>query len=227
MPKAEKNGPSLKPNVGRAYELMELSFRVAMGMNAIPFTYDTTRRRFAVDPRSPKFVTWFVLMFLGILVELSQITNELIRTAGDENISRSDWCLLCLLWISWWFLTTCHYQVLVKHQQMVDHLNQTLWAREWFSEERLPQTKDHKLVHIHLWFGNLQALGQCFLVAAEGTKNHYIYSNVPEEYRSTVTASIWAAYAFYRVMSNSLAGYFQYFASALHINSCNQILGLR
>ena len=227
MSKNGEKAASHKPNVGRAYELMELSFRVAMGVNAIPFTYDTTQRRFAVDLRSLKFATWFLLMFLGVSIEFTQMMKELIRTAADDKVSRSDWCLLCLLCISWWLLTTCHYQVLVKHYQMVDHLNQTLWAREWFTEERLPQTKDHKLVRIHLWFGNLQALGQCFLVAAEGTKNYYVYSNVPEEYRSILTAAMWTLYAFYRVMSNSLAGYFQYFVSALHVNTCNQILDLR
>ena len=110
---------------------------------------------------------------------------------------------------------------------MVNHLNQTIWAREWFTEERLPPTKDPKLVRIHLWVGNLQALAQCFLVAAEGTKSYYIYSNVPEDYRNTTTAVIWAVYAFYRVMSNSLGGYFQYFTSVLHIYTCNQILGWR
>ena len=227
MSSAPEIRSSSKPNVGRAYELMELSFRVAMGINAIPFTYNATKRRFAVNPHGLKFVIWFFLMFLGISIELTQMMKELIRTAADDTVSRSDWCLLCLLWISWWFLTTCHYQVVVKHHEMVTHLNQTLWAKEWFTEERLPQTKDHKLVHIHLWFGNLQALGQCFLVAAEGTKNYYIYSNVPEEYRSSVTAALWTCYAFYRVMSNSLAGYFQYFASAFHVNTCNQIMGMR
>ena len=137
---------------------------------------------------------------------------------------------MCLLWVSCWFITTCHYQVLVSHNEMVNHLNQTLWTREWFTEERLPPTKDPKLVRIHLWVGNLQALAQCFLVAAEGTKSYYIYSNVPEDYRNTTTAVIWAVYAFYRVMSNSLGGYFQYFtftSSVLHIYTCNQILGLR
>ena len=215
------------PNVGRAYELMEIAFRAAVGINAIPFTYNTAKKRFAVDPHGLKFAIWFVLMFLGISIELAQMTKELIRTAANDTTSRGDWCLSCLVWVSWQFLTSCHYQVLFKHYEMVTHLNQTLWAREWLTEERLPQTKDHKLIRTHLCIGLPQALGQCFLVAAEGAKNYYIYSNLPEEYRNTITTSMWTCYAFYRVMSNSLAGHFQYFTSVLHVNTCNQILGMR
>ena len=190
MRKSKDKSPR-KPNVGPAYDLMELSFRLSMGLNVVPFTYDLKRRRFSVNPASLKFATWFVLMFLGIVVELAQMSRELIRAAVDENVSRSDWCFLCLLWTNWWFVAFSHHHILVSHQQMVEHLNQTLGSREWFTEERLPHTEDHKLIRIHLWFSNFQALAQGFLVAAEGTKAHYIYSNLPEEYRTTTTAALW------------------------------------
>ena len=156
MRKSKDKSPR-KPNVGPAYDLMELSFRLSMGLNVVPFTYDLKRRRFSVNPASLKFATWFVLMFLGIVVELAQMSRELIRAAVDENVSRSDSCLLCLLWTNWWFVAFSHHHILVSHQQMVEHLNQTLGSREWFTEERLPHTEDHKLVRIHLWFSNFQA----------------------------------------------------------------------
>ena len=110
---------------------------------------------------------------------------------------------------------------------MVNHLNQTITLREWFTEARLPKCEDHKIVRAHKISSCLQCFFQCLMVGAEGTKAHFLYSNVPVEQRSVLTFALWALYAYYRVTTNFLSGYFHYFAGALQVQTCNQILALR
>ena len=99
--------------------------------------------------------------------------------------------------------------------------------REWFTEERLPISGDDKVVRAHIISSCLQCFFQCLMVAAEGTKAHFLYSNIPAEHRNALTLALWILYSYYRVTSNFLSGYFHYFAGALHVQTCNQVLALR
>ena len=216
-----------KESVGRAYDLMEYYFRIAVAINAVPFTYSSGARRFDLNRSSIKYLLWNLIVFIGILAELAQVTYELLRTKDDSRMSRGEWALIAFIFSSWTFVSSCHYNVARRGDGMVNHLNQTIALREWFTEERLPKCSDHKIVRAHIISSCLQCFFQCLMVAAEGTKAHFLYSNVPVEHRSLLTGFAWFLYAYYRVTTNFLSGYFHLFAGALHVQTCNQILALR
>ena len=91
---------------------------------------------------------------------------------------------------------------------------------------RLPPCVDHKVVRAHIIWICKQCFFQCLIVAAEGTKAHLLYSNVPPAYSTPLTGAAWALSAYYRVASNLLSGYFLLFAGSLHVQICNQTLAL-
>ena len=217
--------------IGRAFQLMEkYNFRIATAINAVPFTYNRETRRFSLPTRrssSIKYILWFLVVFMGILVETAQVGWELWRAKNDDGMNRGEWALIAFIFSSWTFVIGLHYNVAKRGDVMVNHLNQAIATREWFTEARLPKSGDHKYVRAHIISSCLQCFFQCLMVAAEGTKAHFLYSNVPAEYRNPLTGVVWVIYAYYRVMTNFLCGYLQYFAGALHVQTCNQILALR
>ena len=106
-------------------------------------------------------------------------------------------------------------------------MNQLVKMREWFTEENLPATMDHKFVRTQIWFCAIQGVFQALMIAVEREKNQFVYSYLPETYRNVGTAALWAAYAYYRVSTNFLGGLFQYVGSILTVQTCNQVLELR
>ena len=214
-------------SIGPAYQLMEHYFRLAVAINTVPFTYNKQRRRFSVSKASIKYGLWFVVMLVGLLVETVQVLRELLRAKNDSAVSRGEWAHIAFVFSSWAFIWSCHYNVAQRQNEMVNHMNQTIALREWFTEARLPKSDDHKIVRAHMISSCMQCFFQCLMVAVEGTKAHFLYSNMPAEYRSAGTGALWALYAYYRVMSNFLSGYFHVFAGVLHVQTCNQVLALR
>ena len=215
--------------VGRAYKLMEYYFLIAVKINAIPFRYNKVQKRLTSVSSSVKFKIWFILMLLGIVAEWAQATFELLRAKQDQSVGRGEWALIYFLFISWTFVVSCHYNIFKQHRELVNHVNQTVRMREWLRETygELPHSADDKLVKAHIYSSCSQCFFQCLMVAAEGYKGQFLYSNVPLGQRNVGTAALWALWAYYRVMSNFLCGYFHYFAGVLHVQTCNQVLELR
>ena len=168
-----------------------------------------------------------ITMLLGVMIELGQIVRELVRANLDENTSRGEWCLVAFLFFSWLFMATVHLNVFLSPYEMVNHLNQLVRMRQWFGEAEMPRSNDYKVMRTQMWFCFLQFLVQAAVVSAEREKNQFLYSYLPEESRSVATTAIWTLYAFYRVATNFLAGLTQYFLSALHAETCNQVMQLR
>ena len=206
---------------------MEYYFRIAVSINAVPFTYNRINRRFHVNRASLKYFLWFTLVFIGILVDLTQVTRELLRAMDDSEVSRGEWALIAFVFSSWSLIATCHYNVVRRGDGMMNHLNQIVALRKWFTEERLPRCGDHKIVRAHIIPSCLQCFFQCLMVEAEGTKAHFLYSNVPVEHRNALTGLLWFLYAYYRVTTNFLVGYLHVFTGVLHVQTCNQVLALR
>ena len=210
--------------IGKAYDVMEIYFGMAVLINAVPFTYDRIRRRYDVDKCSVKYKIWFVLMFIGMFIEWAQVTRELVRSKFDHTVSRGEWGMIFFVFSSWSFLSTIHYNVYKNTNEIVNHMNQTIRMREYFTDEKLPPTKDHRLAKLHIYATAFQVFFQCLMVAVEGTKKQYLYSNVPPAYRSIVTSGMWAIWAYYRVMTNLLAAYFLIFGGLFHVSTCNQVI---
>ena len=218
------------PNIGKSYSLIEtFTYIPAVVLNAVPFTFNKKIRRYAISWTSWKCKIWFVLMLFMVFVELAQITFELIRTKSDPNVSRGDWCLIMFIFISWEFVFSDHLNAFVHGNEGVNHLNQLIRTREWFTQgnRELPPSKDHKIVKALLWTCFSQWFFQCLTVAAEGGKSPHLYSNVPEEYRSVGTTAVWAVYAYYRVTTNFCTALWHYFAGVLQVEVCTQILKWR
>ncbi|CAG7731530.1 unnamed protein product [Allacma fusca] len=211
----------------KSYKLIEIYIKIAVIINAVPFHYNQRTQRLSLDRSSIKYQTWFVLMFLGMVLELSQVTREMIRAGLDDNTSRGEWALIFFIFLSWFLITLLHYNALTNGQDMVSYHNQVIGIRKYFGEENLPPTLDHKTVRAHIISSVCQCFFQCLMVATEGTRNQYIYSNVPPNNRSLITTLVWAVYAYYRVSSNFLCGYFCLFAGIFHVQTCNQILQYR
>ncbi|CAG7687325.1 unnamed protein product [Allacma fusca] len=110
---------------------------------------------------------------------------------------------------------------------MITYMNQALGTRSYFKESVLPPSTDHRVVRAHLIVSASQSFFQGLMVAAEGTKTHYVYSYTPEAYRNAVTLGIWGLYAYYRVISNFTSGYFHVFSAVFHVQTCKQILQYR
>lgn len=219
-------GDKTQNRVGRTYELMEYYFHAAVTLNAVPFTYNG--KRFKVDPTSTKYRAWLVLMFAGIVVEWAQMTWELLRAKRDINVSRGEWSLIYFVFIGWNLLLSLHTNTLLKNAEVVNHLNKTVHLRQTFSDAfAKPSQKDEKLVRAHIWASCSQCFFQSLMVAVEGYKSHFLYSNIPEENRNFVTAGLWTAWGSYRVMTNFLGGYFYYFVGMLHVQTCYIVLKLR
>ena len=223
----KKTDRTPRATIGKAYDWMELYFGAAVLINAVPFTYDRTRRRYDFDRESTKYRIWFVLMLLGMFSEWAQVTRELIRSKFDQSVNRGEWGMIYFVFVSWTLLAACHYSFFKKGNEVVNHMNQTIRMREYFTDEKLPPTNDHQLVKPHIYLTCFQGFFQCLMVAVEGTKNQYLYSNVPPEYRNLLTSGIWAIWAYYRVMTNFLAGYFLIFGGIFHVSMCNQVIGYR
>ena len=231
MPQEKKSSAHPKnvrlESVGRAYAFMEYYFRTAVVINAVPFTYNPRTRRFSVRKTSIKHILWVITMPIGIFVETAQVTWELVVAKDDGAVSRGECALIAFIFSSWSLILSVHYNVLRRHKEMMNHMNQTIALREWFTETHLPPCEDHKIVRAYIITSCMQCFFQCLMVASEGTKAHFLYSNVPPEYRTPRTGAAWSLYAYYRVTSNFLSGYFHVFAGALHVQTCNQVLALR
>ncbi|CAG7728433.1 unnamed protein product [Allacma fusca] len=213
--------------VALSYHYMEKYFRVAVNINAVPYHYNKQKRRFRLDRKSLKYKLWMLLMLFGMLAETAQATKELIRGSLDDTVGRGEWSLVLFIFISWVFVTSTHFNTYLRGEDIVSYINQVMGTRAYFKESNLPMTSDHKIVRAHIYVSCAQCFFQALMVAAEGLKPQYLFSNVPEEYRNPLTWAIWIPYAYYRVMSNFQAGYFQYFVGILHIQTCNQILMYR
>ena len=219
---------SRKPTIGKAYAVMELYFTFGVLINAVPFTYDRNRRRYDVKKRSIKYKIWFILMLIGMFAEWAQVTRELIRSKLDHTVSRGEWGLIYFVFASWNFICGCHYNTVRKANEIVNHMNQGIRMREYFTEDRLPPTKDHRFAQLHIYATVFQCFFQCLMVAVEGmTKAHYMFANVPAGYRNTVTYGMWAVWAYYRVLTNFMSAYFPIFAGLFHVSTCNQVVGYK
>ncbi|CAG7832664.1 unnamed protein product [Allacma fusca] len=222
-----KSEKSPGKDTAKSYQLIEIYIKIAVIINAVPFHYNRRTQQLSLDKHFLKYRIWIVLMFLGMILELSQVTREMIRAGLDDNTSRGEWALIFFIFLSWYLVTLLHYNALTNGNDMATYHNQVVSIRDQFGEKNLPPTSDHKMVRIHMITSMSQCFVQCLMVAAEGTRNQYIYSNVSPQYRSWLTAIIWAMYAYYRVSSNFLCGWFSVFAGIFHVQTCNQILQYR
>ncbi|CAG7727628.1 unnamed protein product, partial [Allacma fusca] len=211
-------------DIALSYQYMEIYFQAAVFINAIPFHYDRENRYFRLDRNGYKHKVWFVQMVLGMAAETIQVTLELIRGSRDPNMSWGQWSLVLFIFISWVFVFSVHYTVYCCGEDIVSYINQVLGMRKYFQERNFPPTNDHNVVKAHICVSSAQYFFLALMVAAEGTKAQYLFSNVPESYRSPAVRTMWVPYAYYRVMSNILAGYFQYFLGVFHVQTCKQIL---
>ena len=107
-------------------------------------------------------------------------------------MSRGEWFLVAFLFFSWFFMTSVHLNVLLRLYQMVNHMNQLVSMRKWFTEENLPATTDHKFVRTQMWFCAVQCIFQALMIAVEREKNQFVYSYLPDKYRNVGTTALWA-----------------------------------
>ena len=218
------------PYIGKAYSLVErFTYIPAVTINSVPFTFNRKIRRFAVSWTSLKYKIWLGSMLFMVFVELAQITKELVQALPDPRVSRGDWCLTMFLFISWQFVLAAHVNAFIHGDEIVNHLNQLIRAREWFTKDhrQLPASKDHKVVTGFLWCCAAQLFFQCLTVAANGATGPHLYSNVPEEYRNMYLTAVWAVYAYYRVMSNFGTALWHYLSGSLQVQVCTQVLEWR
>ena len=223
----QKGTTQRRPFVGLTYHYIEMVAQLGVWLNSLPFTYSRAMLQLHVNSTGPKFVFWIITMFSVIVLELGQIIWELIRRKLDLNMSRGEWCLIAFLFMSWLFMALIHLNILVHPHEVVNHLNQLLRLRKWFSEERLPHATEHKVVRIQMWFCCFQCFVQALMISVERENRQFLYSYLPEGYRSMGSTAIWITYAYYRVTTNFLGGLFQYFVSILTVQTCNQVLELR
>ena len=73
---------------------MEYYFRIAVAINAVPFTYDKNRRRFRFSTDRLRYIPWVIVVFTGILIETVQVGWELLRAKSDSAVSRGEWALM-------------------------------------------------------------------------------------------------------------------------------------
>ena len=227
---ASERSTSSPPFIGEAYALIEkFTYIPSVTLNAVPLTFNREIRRYAVSWSSMKSKLWIFSMLIMVFVEWAQITKELITAKADPNVSRGDWCLILFLFISWQFVISAHLNSLVHGDAMINHMNQLIRTREWFTQDQrdLPPSKDHKIVKALLWCCLAQAFFQCLTLAVEGTAGPYLYSNVPEEYRNVGSAAIWTVYAYYRVITNFCTCLWHYFGGVLQVQLCTQVLQWR
>ena len=226
-PKSAEKKSKLRPYIGPTYRYIEQCVGLGIKLNALPFTYDRSNLRYQVNTSGIKFKLWLVTMPMIIVLELGQIVIELGRGKRDETMSRGEWCLVAFLSFSWLFMALIHLNVLLHPHELVNQLNQLVRVRQWFGEDKLPPTTDHKVVRAQMWFCSSQCFVQALMICVEREKQQFFYSYVPQDYQNVGTVMVWVAYAYYRVATNFLAALKQYFVSILFVQTCNQILDLR